>query len=333
MSTIKTQVIGVGGYGDFVLSNLDLSAIANVSEVISVNTDAQIQETLPVSVKRINISETGKGTGANPDTAYSFAQARREQLIEMLRGTDIVFFVAGLGKGTGTGATTYLTELTKELGIYSVVVLRTPEQADGNSRINLANEYKARIVKNADAYIDINNDTVLEHAIAQGVEDIEKAYSLGNQSVFDAVRGLVSIVNNVGSRNVDLEDFKATVRGSFGIKTATHDAFSTDLNIYALNSQEARTALSVTELPVQSSDSLKKTMAIRKAINESLNPECSQITGILNNPNIEDVSVIYIVSGFEKTLSEIRREAGMKGLQNRYAIANSSKIETAEIVA
>ena len=72
-------------------------------------------------------------------------------------------------------------------------------------------------------------------------------------------------------------------------------------------------------------------MKLRKQINESISEDCNQITGILTNPDIDDVSVIYVVSGFEKTLSEKRREAGMKGLEIRYSLANSSKIESAEV--
>jgi len=316
MTKITTKIIGVGGFGDFVLNQEEFKS---VTEVISINTDKQSQATLPDSITKICISDAGTGTGANPEIGYKFALDRREQLISLLEGTDIVFLVAGIGKGTGTGATAYLTELTKELGIYSVVILRSPEMADGEFRIEKSSDFKNKIIKNSGAYIDINNDNVIASAISIGIDDINEAYKLGNQAVVDAVRGLVSIVNNFGSRNVDLEDFKATVKGSFAIKTGEYGKFNTDLSIYALESKEARTALSVIELPTNSSDSLKKTMQSRKSINDSIDLTiCSQITGIINNPDIDEVSIIYVVSGFEKTLSEIRSQAGLKGAQARF---------------
>lgn len=329
----KTKIIGIGGYGDFVLSNIydDLKSIKQLDSVISINTDSQSQSELPQGIKTLNISETGFGSGGKPEVAYSYAQNNAETINKALAETDVAILVAGLGKGTGTGACLYLTEILKSSPTYTVVVLRTPESADGTYRSSISDDYKRRITENADAYIEISNDDCIELAIRQGIDSIEGAYALGNEAAFDAVRGLTSIINNAGIRNVDLEDFKATVRGKFGIRTGSAESFSTDCSIFAIDTKESRNSLSVIELPQTSGQTLIATMNLRKQINESLNEDCNQITGIITNPDIEEVSAIYVISGFEKTLSDKRREAGLKGLQIRYNLANSSKIESEEL--
>jgi cell division protein FtsZ len=332
---IKTKIIAVGGYGDFVLSNIydELKTIKQLDDVISINTDSQSQAQLPVGIKTLNISNTGHGAGGDPQVAYYYALNESTQINKAIADTDVAILVCGLGKGTGTGATLYLTEILKSTATCTVVILRTPETADGSYRSGISADYKKRITENADAYIEISNDDCIRLAIERGIDSIESAYQLGNESVFDAVRGLTSIINNAGIRNVDLEDFKKTINGKFGIRTGSVHSFSTTCEIFGVSTSDARSCLSVIELPEASGQSLTKTMKLRKQINESISEDCNQITGILTNPDIDDVSVIYVVSGFEKTLSEKRREAGMKGLEIRYNLANPSKIESEDLTA
>ena len=329
---MKTKIIGVGGYGDFVLNSIydDLINIRCDIDIISINTDSQSQALLPEGINTINISNTGHGAGGKPEIGYDYAKQSHATINQAITGADVAILIAGLGKGTGTGASLYLSEVLKGTGAYTIVVLRTPEASDLPYRSGISAEYRKLITDNADAYIEINNDTCIEQAIKQGIESIETAYALGNEAVFDSVRGITSIVNNCGIRNVDLEDVKATIQGKFAIKTGSHGSFSTDCDIFAIDTQEARTCLSVIELPVNNGQTLAQTMELRRTINSSINPDCNQITGILTNPNVETVSAIYVISGLEKTLSDKRREAGLKGLESRYSLANASKTQSEE---
>jgi len=327
----KTKIIAVGGFGDIALSNIhkSIKAINQDIQLISVNTDSQSQDNLPDSIQKIMISEDGHGSGGNPAKAYEQAKFHHESIHQATSDADVIFLISGMGKGTGSGASAYIAEVCNRSGIFTVGIFRSPESSDGIGRCSISEEYGERTSKNCDAFLNLCNDDVLRFAESNGVDDLIEAYSAGDVASFDAIRALVSIVNNFGIRNVDLNDFKATVNGRFAVKTGSHDEFSTDCSLFNLNTLEARSALSVIELPTEKpSESLRKTMAVRAEISRSLNDSCNIITGVLSNPNIIDVSVIYIISGFEKTLSEKRAEAGRLGGQS----FSTSKIKQNDLI-
>lgn len=328
-----TKLIGIGGYGDFVLSNIydDLKNITTDLSVLSINTDSQSQSDLPEGVEKINISESGNGAGANPERGYALAQANRDLIKSNLEGVEIVFLALGLGKGTGSGAGLYVAELCKELCIYTVACIRTPEKNERDVRLEIAADYSKRFASVASAICTISNETVLEHA--DQAETISQAYARGNTAAFDTIRGLTSIVTNKGEQNVDLEDFKATIQGKFAVTVSYADSVNTNFSMFELDSTEGRTALTVIEYPSASSATVGEVMKIKDSVRNALSDSVNKIDGRLLNPNIDQTQLIFVVSGFEKTLSEKRREAGLKGLENRYNLANSSKTESEEVTA
>jgi cell division protein FtsZ len=251
--SIKTKLICVGGYGDFIAQNLSnqLLTIKSDLEIVSINTDQQSQNQLPEEVKKINLSPTGHGAGGKPEIAYEFAKTKRSELAQLFNGTDVIFLVAGLGKGTGSGAGLYIAELAKELGVFTVACLRTPEDTDGIYSGQIANDYQAKISRFVAGTCTISNTTVITRGIEQDIRTIEACYQLGNQSAFDCIRGLVSVIENTGIRNVDLEDFKATVNGRFAVQVFEATEVNTDLSIFDLKAEEARTSLVViVNLPI-----------------------------------------------------------------------------------
>jgi cell division protein FtsZ len=309
----NTKLIGVGGFGDFIIKNIsnDLQAINQLDSVISINTDAQSQVNLPEGIKKLNISDTGFGSGKNPDKAYEFAKSNANTINQAVIGTDVAVIVAGIGKGTGTGATKYLTEVLKSRGIYTIVVLRTPENANESYRSSIFNNYTKAIIENADAYCEVSNDTCIK--LADDSDSVVDAYRKGDDVVFDTIRGITSIINNVGPMNVDLEDFKTIVTSKFAIKTSSYDSFNTDISIYDLDTSDASSCISVIEYPTVKHATVKETMTIKSKISDSLGSDVNRIDGLIANDSIESTSVIYLVSGFDKTLSQKRAEAGRKG--------------------
>ena len=123
----KIKVIGVGGGGNNAVNRMIASGLKGV-EFISVNTDAQAL-LHAMAPKRIQIGEKltrGLGAGAKPDIGEKAAQESREEVMDALRGADMIFVTAGMGGGTGTGAAPVVAECARELGALTVGVVTKP---------------------------------------------------------------------------------------------------------------------------------------------------------------------------------------------------------------
>src|SRR3989304_8937060 len=131
-SFAKIRVIGVGG-GSNAIDTMISDGQINGVEFMSINTDAQALLNNQANVK-IQIGENltrGLGSGGDPEIGQKAAEESREKIKEMLEGTDMVFLAAGMGGGTGTGATPIIAEVAKEIGALTVSVVTKPFLFEG----------------------------------------------------------------------------------------------------------------------------------------------------------------------------------------------------------
>ncbi|MCG2709911.1 MAG: cell division protein FtsZ, partial [Thermodesulfovibrionales bacterium] len=129
------KVIGVGGAGGNAVNNMIASNLHGV-EFIAVNTDSQILETSLAAAKvQIGLEITkGLGAGSNPDIGREAALEDSEAIAESLRGADMVFITAGMGGGTGTGASPVVASVARELGALTVAIVTKPFFYEGRKR-------------------------------------------------------------------------------------------------------------------------------------------------------------------------------------------------------
>ena len=135
------KVIGVGGGGNNAVNRM-ISAEVRGVEFIAVNCDAQALM-LSKAETKIQIGEKltkGLGAGANPEIGEKAAEETRDQIIEALKGADMVFVTAGMGGGTGTGAAHVVAECAKEVGALTVGVVTKPFMFEGRRRLNQAEQ-------------------------------------------------------------------------------------------------------------------------------------------------------------------------------------------------
>ena len=129
------KVIGVGGGGNNAINSM-LESNLTSAEYISVNTDKQVL-LLSKADKRIQIGESltkGLGAGANPEVGERAAEESKDELTELIKGTDLLFIAAGMGGGTGTGAAPVIARIAKELGVLTVAVVTKPFSFEGRKR-------------------------------------------------------------------------------------------------------------------------------------------------------------------------------------------------------
>ena len=148
------KVIGVGGGGGNAVHHMINSEVDGV-EFICANTDAQALNNLKTkTILQLGSNITkGLGAGANPEIGRQAAIEDRDEIADVLSGADMVFITAGMGGGTGTGATPIVAEVAKEMGILTVAVVTKPFPFEGKKRYSIAEKGIAELSEYVDSLI------------------------------------------------------------------------------------------------------------------------------------------------------------------------------------
>lgn len=203
----NVKVIGIGGGGGNAVARMAKDFTRGV-DFIAINTDHQDLDECDVKTKLyIGKSLThGLGTGMNPDLGRQAAEENRSEITEAVQGADLVFLAAGLGGGTGTGATPIVAEVVKQSGALTIAVVTKPFTFEGSQRERLANEGLIKLRDKVDAIIVVPNDRIF--AVISKDTPIVKAFEAIDEILRNALRGLVEIIAMPGIINVDFADVK-----------------------------------------------------------------------------------------------------------------------------
>ncbi|ABM02989.1 cell division protein FtsZ [Psychromonas ingrahamii 37] len=205
------KVVGIGGGGGNAINYMIEKGLAG-AEFIAMNTDAQALRSSKADIRlQLGASITnGLGAGANPEIGYKSALEDKDRIREVLTGADVVFIAAGMGGGTGTGASPVVTEIAKELGALTIGVVSKPSTFEGKKRINYANQGIERLAEHIDSLLIIPNDK-LQKSLPRGVSFLD-ALSAANGVLYDAVSGFSAIINNEESTiNIDFADVRTVM--------------------------------------------------------------------------------------------------------------------------
>ena len=208
------KVMGVGGCGGNAVDYMIEKNVMGV-EFICANTDLQsLKKSQANTIVQIGeILTQGLGAGARPDKGKQAALDDKDKIIETLEGADMLFIAAGMGGGTGTGATPVIAEIAKELGILTVAVVTKPFNFEGR-RVQVANDGIDELVNHVDSLITIPNEKLMG-VLGPDVTFVD-AFGAANDVLYSAVLGIVEIINNPGLINVDFADVK-TVMSEMGM--------------------------------------------------------------------------------------------------------------------
>ncbi len=206
--TAKIRVMGVGGGGGNALNSMiNLQDIKGV-EFIAVNTDTQALEVNKAPVK-IRIGEKltgGLGSGANPEIGKKAAEESVDSLKENLKKSDMVFITAGMGGGTGTGASPIIAEVAKEMGALTVGVVTKPFAFEGERRMSQAEEGIVKLQGKVDALITIPNQKLLD--VVERKMSILEAFKVADSVLGQGVQGISDLIVVPGLINVDFADVR-----------------------------------------------------------------------------------------------------------------------------
>lgn len=203
----RIVIIGVGGAGSNTITRLNAIGVDSV-ETVAANTDAQ-HLLITVADKKFLLGKElcgGNGSGGDPHIGEEAAKESADELEQYLRGTDILFIMAGLGGGTGTGASPIIAEIGKKVGAVVVSIVTLPFSAEGNRRREIAMKGLANLAKSSDTIVVVNNDRIM--GIAKELP-LQQAFFISDEIVARAVKGIVELVMKPGLINVDLADLRS----------------------------------------------------------------------------------------------------------------------------
>ncbi len=207
------KVIGVGGGGCNAINRMISSKLRNV-EFIVANTDAQVLQNSKAD-KKIQLGEDltkGLGAGANPEIGEKAAIEAKSEIMESLRGADMVFVTSGMGGGTGTGAAPIIAECSMEVGALTVGIVTKPFTFEGKQRMDKAEVGINRLSKSTDALIVIPNQNLLQ--LANKKTTFRDAFFIADDILRQAVQGISEIITIPGIINVDFADVKSIMKGA-----------------------------------------------------------------------------------------------------------------------
>lgn len=211
----KIRVVGVGGAGTNAVNNMVTRGTIKGVDFVCVNTDVQ-SLTLSKAQVKIQIGKDltkGLGSGGNPEVGRKAAEESLDLIRDSLEGSDMVFITAGLGGGTGTGATPIIASIAKSLGALTVGVVTKPFEFEGVKRMENANIGHKELKEKVDALITIPNQKLLD--VADQKMSLLEAFGMADGILGQGVQGISDLIVVPGLVNVDFADVK-TIMTSAG---------------------------------------------------------------------------------------------------------------------
>ncbi|GHV51179.1 cell division protein FtsZ [Synergistales bacterium] len=235
------KVVGVGGGGNNALNHIIKNGVGGV-DFIAANTDhahiamseAQTKILLGRELTR------GLGAGADPEVGKKAAMESREEIRAAIEGADMVFIAAGMGGGTGTGASPVIASVAKDMGALVVSVVTRPFSFEGKRRDAAAIEGIASLKEFVDALIVVSNDTLL--SLSDRKTTLNDAFKRADDVLRQGVQGVTDLILCPGLVNVDFADVRTIMKeagsaimgigegyGENRVATATHNAINSPL--------------------------------------------------------------------------------------------------------
>jgi cell division protein FtsZ len=210
----KIKVVGVGGGGGNAVNSMIESELIQGVEFITVNTDAQAMLSSKAPTKiQIGMNFTkGLGSGADPEVGRAAAEESREKLKDLLYDSDMVFITAGMGGGTGTGASPIIAEIAKESGALTVAVVTKPFAFEGIRRMQSAEEGIEMLRDHVDTLIVIPNQRLMD--VIDKKMTLLDAFRLADNVLGQGVQGISDLITVPGLINVDFADVKTIMQDS-----------------------------------------------------------------------------------------------------------------------
>lgn len=328
MQLANITVVGVGGGGGNAVSRMSRNFIRGV-RFVAINTDHQDLDHCNVRHK-IYIGRNltrGLGTGMNPELGRQAAEENRSEIAEALKGADLIFIAAGMGGGTGSGASPVVAEAAKQSGALTLAFVTRPFSFEGSQRARVAEEGVHKLKDKVDALIVVPNDRIF--TVISKDTSVVKAFEAIDDVLKSALLGIVELIVTPGIINVDFADVRAVIQDAgsalvgvgiaSGGERATH-AVTRALNspLLEVNPEGARGVL----LGVSGGRDLRmnEVSEAARVVAETVDPGARIIFGAYHDRSLKpgQMKVTLIATGFASSASPTSLFNGQFGLGRRH---------------
>ncbi len=314
----KIKVLGIGGAGGNAINNMINSDLQGVDFIVA-NTDAQdLDKSLCSKKLQLGPSITmGLGAGADPEIGRTSAEESVTEIKESLERADMVFIAAGMGGGTGTGASPVAARLSRENGALTVAVVTKPFKFEGSPRMERALEGIETLKKQVDSLIIIPNERL--KSLGDKGTPLKDLFVKADQVLLQAVKGIADLIMSSGFINLDFADVKKVMEqmgtALMGMGTATGENRACEAAQKAINSplledisiEGARGLLmNITGPPDMTMDEVE---AASNYIKNEVNENAEVFWGMVLDEKLKDeIQITVIATGIDT--HETPRERG-----------------------
>jgi len=311
-SFARIRVIGVGGSGGNAVNHMISSHVQGV-DFVAINTDGQDLHKNKAK-RKIHIGKNltrGLGAGMNSELGKQAAEETREEIQEVVKGSDMVFITCGMGGGTGTGAAPTVAKIARELGALTVGVVTRPFGFEGQQRSRLAENGLMELRKAVDALIIIPNDKLL--SIVSRETGIKNAFAMCDDILKQAVEGISDLITQTGIINVDFADVRTIMHNAgsalMGIGTAIGEHRAEMAARAAINSPLLEVSINGAKgvlFSVAGGEDLGmlEVQDAANVITEAIDPDAKVIFGAVTDPTLKkgQIRVTVIATGFPEPM-------------------------------
>ncbi|MGM0608535.1 MAG: cell division protein FtsZ [Candidatus Muiribacteriota bacterium] len=303
------KVAGIGGGGGNVVNMMIESNLTGV-DFMALNTDAQVLANHRSKVK-VQIGEKltrGLGAGANPETGYLSMKQDLSSSQRLVEDTDLIFVVACLGGGTGSGAIIPFVEMCKKNNILTVAVVTRPFAFEGKRRKKIADESLKYLVEKADTTVVLSNDNLL--GMMNRNQSLKDAFKSVDTYLSSNIKNIIEMINKPGIINLDFADVTTILKNSRLAVLGTGNAEGKNRGVEAVSktiespllerdiSNGSRVLLNITG---PEDISLMEVNSIAGKIAEKVRDDAEIIFGAAVDPSLgKKLNISLLVSGFEE---------------------------------
>lgn len=301
------KVIGVGGGGGNAVKNMFREGIHDVAFALC-NTDLQalVKSEIPTKVQ---LGRTGLGAGNNPEVAKAAAEESVEEIRQLFSDdTKMVFITAGMGGGTGTGASPVIAREAQNAGMLTVGVVTIPFRFEQKPKIRQALMGVDAIADHVDALLVINNERLFE--VYPGME-VNQGFAKVNEILTVAVKSIAELITVHGTINLDFRDVEKVLKKggvavmSYGLGKGDHrltSAINEALHSPLLNDNDVYNSKKILFNIYQSKSHpllMQEMEELDQFMDEFQNKDIEVIWGIADDENLdEEVKITVLATGF-----------------------------------
>ncbi|MEG0784762.1 MAG: cell division protein FtsZ [Christensenella sp.] len=304
----KIRVFGVGGAGNNVVNRMIEFGVKG-AELVAINTDKQALF-LSKADQKIQIGEKltkGLGSGADPDIGRKAAEESRDELEQVIKGSDLVFVACGLGGGTGTGAAPVIAEIAKENNSLTVGFVTKPFWFEGHPRAVAADAGFEELKSVVDTIVTIPNDKLLS-TVGKDTPLVD-AFRVADDVLRQGIQGIIDLIGKPALINLDFADVKKvmTLRGvaHMGIGIGYGENKTLEAAKQAINSPLLDTTIEgargiIFNVTGDPSLGMYEIQEAAKIIQEGADPDADVFFGVCIDPSLDDeVRITVIATGFD----------------------------------